>query len=171
MFNINRLRAAITRENGLAKANRFAVNIFAPPAVGNNEDINLFANSVTIPGKNIESYEYPLNALANSVKHPNGYTFEDIEINFNLTNTYATKRLFDRWHDAIINKDYMLHYPDNYEAVIVILQLDESGNFVYGIRLLDAYPTSVGSISLSNESTNTISQMSATFTYTHLENI
>lgn len=173
-MSIDILKASVARHRGYAKANRFSVNIF--PAVttgirGITNELNLYADSVSIPGKQIGSYDYALNSLMNIVKHPQGYTLEDVEITFNLTNTYFIKRLFDNWQKAIIDDKYMLHYPDNYEATILINQLDEKNRFVYGVKLLQAYPITINNIGLSNESTNTISKLSVTFTYTSIENI
>lgn len=167
-------KAAVSRDRGFAKANRYRV-IISPPMrlaqfMGNaSPSLDLFAESVTLPGKQINSFDYPFNALENMVKYPNGYMTEDVTVVFRLTNRYNIKALFDQWQRLIVNDNYLLEYAATYEGTIVIEQLNEMNQKVYGAQLNNAYPITVGGIDLSSESANSISKVSVTFTYTKLD--
>ena len=168
------VKAAVSKDSGFAKANRYQVMIIPPAGDGPPSPfvvrkLDLFAENVTLPGKQINTFDYPFDALRNMVKYPNGFMTEDVSIVFRLTNTYDIKALFDRWQSYIINKNYLLEYPSMYETTILIKQLDEKNIPIYTVKLLNAYPLTVGAIDLNSESTNTISKLSVTFTYSTLE--
>lgn len=159
---------------GFAKANRFEVN-FVPPVgdhrnVGGASEVSLLCDSITIPGKQINTFEYPFHLVKQDVKVPNGYIYEDVTCSILLTTDYNLKNLFDAWQNTIIGDDFLLSYAATYERDVTINQLDEKfGLPVYSCKLLGAYPVSVNSISLGNSLRDTISRFDVTFTYHTIE--
>jgi hypothetical protein len=159
---------------GFAKSNRFMVEMPNIPNPFNDgrspyltgPGITLLCESTSMPGKQISTFEYPYKLARNDIKVPNGYFNEDVTFSFILTNDYFVKNLFESWMEAIIpKKDYLLNYPAAYERDITVHQLDEQDRTVYSIKLFGAYPTSINSIELNNESSSTIGKLPVTFTY------
>ena len=159
----------LNREGGFAKANRYQVLISTGDAT-TTEMLDLFAENITLPGKQIMNFDYSLHALKNTVKHPNGFLLEDISITFRLTNTYDAKDFFDKWQESIITPTYLLNYSAVYERDIHIRQLNEKNKPIYEVTLLNAYPITVSAIELNSESSNSISKLTVSFTYTEIIN-
>lgn len=176
-MSVNALKARIGKHDGLFSPNRFEV-VFNPPAgmfgagasrAFSGGNIILFTESLTLPGRQITTFEYPFEAVRQEVKVPNGYTNSDVECVFLLTNDFMVKKYFDEWVKAIITPDYLLNYTAQYETDVSISALDQKNVKRYTIKLLNAFPITVGDIALSNASTNEIGKLNVTFTYSDYE--
>lgn len=186
--SIDQLKSSLTRRGGVAKANRFAIFMTPPEAslinidpaqillsvasgsfnpkslINDPRDIGILCESCAIPGKQITTFEH--SHFRQEVKIPSSYLFEDIEFSFILTNDYYVKKMFDTWTSLIIDpKTYTLNYKNVYQRDIVIQQLDDKNVPIYGVKLINAYPTSVQSVPLSHASTDTIQKLTVTMTY------
>ena len=188
MASIDTLKSTISNHGGIAHPNRFNV-IFTPPKmslinknpanlIGNlasgslslrnlindPRDISLLCQSVSLPGRNISTTDYQ--AGKGSRKQP--YTFVDSEVtmSFLLTSDFYIKTMFDTWMENIFDTEsYYVGYKKDYSTDITIQQLNKKNIPVYGVRLVNAYPTTVTDISLDNSSADTVQKMSATFSY------
>jgi hypothetical protein len=159
MDNIREFQAAIAKKGGMARTNRFRIRI---PNGGN--DISLLCESIKFPSKTISSFDF--SSWRNPIKIPNGFSNEDVTAVFHLTNDYYIKNFFDKWIDSIVNTDtYFVEYDSSYKTPIEIYQLDGKNNVVYGVKLNDAYPISIGSIDLDNTATDSTQKLSVDFTY------
>lgn len=170
--SINDFKEAIVNNKGLARSNRFKVEITDVPgwsgSTTGKSDLTILCDSVTMPGKNIETIEYSL--YRNRYKVPTGYANEDVTITFNLTQNYLAKDALDSWINSIINVDsYLLSFDSVYKKDISIFQLDLLDKTVYKVKLKEAYPYQVESIDLSNQNEDSISTISAQFTYSTIE--
>jgi len=166
-MSIETLKSLVSKAGGYARSNRFSLSI-GPSRASNsvlNEASTFFCESVSIPGKDITTFEYSFNAMRNTVKYANGYTFPDVTCTFNLTNDYRVKKFFDSWLKLIVANDYTIRYASDYERSVVITQLNQQNEQVYQVELLNAFPTSLSSIDLSNSTTDDISKFSVTLTY------
>lgn len=187
-MSIERLKSLVSKKGGLAKANRFNV-MFTPPdtslfnidlqgiiqkVVSNNfsprnlvndpRDISLLCDSVSIPGKQVSTFDYQ--TIKQSVKIPYGTIHDDVELTFLLTNDYHMKTVFDKWINSIVNPEkYCVAYKKDITCDVVIQQLDEQNIPIYGVKLEGAFPVSMSAISLSNESENTIQKLTVNFAY------
>lgn len=167
-MTIDSLKAAIGGRGGINQPNRFEIT-FNPPGGGlNGQDITLLCESVSIPGYQINTFDYPFEAVLNSVKVPNGYIYEDVQCTFIVTNDYVIKKIFDKWKKSIITDEFRLNYAFSYERDVKIASLDQQNKKVYEVTLENAYPVTVASIELNNGSVNEITKLVVTFTYTHL---
>lgn len=164
--SINDFKSVILRNRGFAKANRFKVEITSVPgASGSARDLNFLCESVNIPGKQITTLDYD-NGTHRPIKIPTGYIEDDVTMIFNLTNNYLVKRALDSWMQQIINANsYRLAYDAAYKRDIKISQLDENNAVVYTSILYAAYPITINSIDLDNNSESTISKATVVFTY------
>jgi hypothetical protein len=164
--SINDFKSAILRNKGFAKANRFMVEITSVPGLsGSTRDLNFLCETVNLPGKQITTLEYD-NGTRRSVKIPTGYIDDDVTMVFNLTNNYFVKTAIDAWMQRIINiNSYRLAYDTAYKRDIKISQLDENNSIVYTYTLYSAYPITLNSIDLDNNSESTIAKATVIFTH------
>ena len=188
MASIDTLKSAISNHGGVAHPNRFNV-IFTPPKmsllnknpanlIGNlasgslslrnlindPRDISLLCESVSLPGRNISTLDYQ--SGRGSRKQP--YTFVDSEVSmsFLLTSDFYIKTMFDTWLENIFDtENYYVGYKKDYSTDVTIQQLNKKNIPVYGVRLVNAFPTSVADIALDNTTSDTVQKMSATFSY------
>jgi len=189
--SIDDLKSTISKRGGVAKQNRFAIFMSPPNSsllnidlqeigiglisgsfdprslINDPRDIGLLCESCTIPGKQIQTAEH--SHFRQMVKVPNSYMLEDVTFSFLLTNDYYMKKMFDKWTSLIINPDtYKLNYNAEYQRDIVIQQLNEKNVPVYGIKLKNAYPVSVQSVTLDNSSGD-LQKLSVTMTFEDFE--
>ena len=185
-MSIDNLKSVVGKRGGLSKANRFNV-IFTPPSGGllnigegvlsslasgggpgalinDPRDISLLAENITLPGRQINTLDYI--AEKQSVKIPYGFLNEDVQATFLLTNDYYMKTMFDKWLESIIDTDsYKAKFKEDFTSDVVIQQLNEKNVPVYGIKLENAFPTTVAGIALDNNSENTVQKLTVTFSY------
>ena len=187
-MSIDNLKAIIGKRQGLAKTNRF-LTIFTPPTqallnldpmdivgrfangtfnarslISDPRDIAFLCEATSIPGRSINTLDFQ--AEKETIKMPNGYIDDDVQMTFLLTNDYYMKDMFETWISSIIDtENYVLGYKKNYQTDIVIQQLNSADKNVYGIKLINAYPISMSAIDLNNESENGIQKLQVTFAY------
>ena len=134
--------------------------------INDPRDISLLCESCSLPGRTINVLEHEYKMHKQTVKKAVGYTNEDITVVFHLTNDYYAKKVFDKWLNAIINPNsYLTPYKTEYTSDIIIQQLDQSNQVIYGIKLLNAFPTNVTSVQLDNNASDQINKLTVTFTY------
>jgi hypothetical protein len=191
---VDDLLATIGKRGGIAKPNRFVV-IMTPPAaslintdigglvgqalsgnlglndfVNDPRDIAMLCRSCSIPGRTINTLEYANEGYKNQVKVPYSYTNEDVSFQFLLTNDYYMKKQFDKWMSLVIDPElHTIPYRTQYTSDVIIQQLDQDNNPVYGVKLIGAYPTAINSVSLDNNASDQIQELQVTMTYTDLE--
>lgn len=194
--NLDDLKATIARRKGLAPQNRFLVFLSFPTAariesdiggyltsglnslfgIKKNEsvkfdgrDTTILCESCSIPGKTINTIEYEHNGFRQAVKKPSGYTNEEITFTFHLTNDYYAKKIFDKWLNSCVNPEsYLVPYDNEFKTDLIIQQLDQQDNVVYGVKCINAFPTNVSAIDLNQSSNDTTQRLSVTMTYEDL---
>jgi hypothetical protein len=186
---IDAFKSSISTHQGLARPNRFAI-IMAPPEqslinldiqsqvvgllsgnsfnlkslINDPRDVAILCESCSMPGREVTTLDYQ--TVRNNLKIPNGIIQEDITFAFHVTNDYYMKKMFDRWLDLVLNMTkYRTPYLKDYARDVVIQQLNAQNLPVYGVKLIDAFPTSVNSIELDNTSDGTTARMTVSFTY------
>ncbi len=186
-MDIDKLKATISKKGGVAKQNRFNV-FFTPPklsllnknpatligtlasggGIGNvfndPRDISLLCESAVLPGRQINTTEYQ--NIDMTKKQVNGVIDEDVTLNFILTNDYYIKNMFDEWTSNVINLDsYKIGYKEDFTTDVVIQQINHKNIPIYGIKLVNAFPTTLTAVTLDNNSENTIQKFSVTLSY------
>lgn len=189
---IDSFKSVIGKRQGLAVANRFVVIMQPPQAsllnfdlqsvaagalsgtfspasfINDPRDVAILCESCSLPGRNIDTLDHT--DFRQSTKRPQGYTNEDVNFVFHLTNDYYMKKMFDRWQGLILDREsYKLNYKTDYATDIIIQQLNHKNIPVYGVRLKNAFPTGVNSIELSNSSADTTQRLNVTMTYDDFE--
>lgn len=191
--SIEDIKGLISKRNGLAKSNRFVV-FMSPPGAGllaggaadlqgyiadaasgqfnvgqifnDPRDITLLCESCSLPGITMNTVDYPLAGFRNTVKYATGYTNEDIQFTFHITNDYYIKKLFEKWSNSVINRrSYTVGYDEDYKTDVIIQQLNEINVPVYGVKLRGAFPLSIDAIELSNANTDQTQRLTVTMAY------
>ena len=173
MDNIAQFVALIKAKGGIAKKNRFRINInltndlqSISASRDGGRDISLLCESISFPSKTIQSIEF--SSYRNPIKIPTGFANEDVTAVFHLTNDYYIKNIFDKWLNSIVNTEsYFIAYDSTFKTDIEIIQLNEKDEDVYSVILKDAYPISMSAVDLDNNATNATQKLSIGFTYNY----
>ena len=178
-FSTDTLRNIFKDQNGIARSNRYS--IFLPqiggvpkPAGGSAKDIvsrrdlGTLCTSAKMPGKNIAVAERVIGI--EQIKVANGYTVDDMNLTFYLTNDYSARRYFQEWMDCVISPTppYTAGFHENYARDgLVISQMDNMQNTVYSVELLKAFPTSMVEIDLNNQAQSGATEMTVALSYSN----
>ncbi len=171
---INQFKALVTKRGGLSKTNRFDIIVSLPPGITSADDrgrdLTLLCESASLPGKQITTIEWAL--YGHPSKVPSGFLYEDVNLIFNITSDYYVKKIFDEWQLLSISEEtYNVGYDSDYKADMIIRQLDEQDNPIYSVKLKGAYPITVQSIMLDNNSDGSTQKLSVTMTYSSLKHL
>ena len=187
---IDSLKGVINKRGGLSKTNKFAI-VMTPPTntllnldiaehvrnalsgtfglgdlVNDPRDIALLCENVSIPGRQIQTTEYASNQDWFTSKIPTAYLSEDVTFSFHLTGDYYIRKMFDRWQGAIIStKTKLVNYESEYYSDVIIQQLDQNGVPTYGVKLINAFPTTVSAIVLDNNAADSTQRLTVTLAY------
>ena len=90
---------------------------------------------------------------------------------FIITQDFYMKTVFDNWQKLVFDVDkYAVNFKKEFVADIMIQQVDKEKNLpLYGVKLINAFPTSISGLALSNESADTLQRLSVTFSYDKFE--
>jgi hypothetical protein len=193
MASIEQLKSQMNRANGVAMTNQFAVQL---PTIGGftGRTLNLMCKSVTMPGKQVTTKD--LNIGLYNEKIVDGFLVDDVSMTFYVLNDYHTKLYFDEWRKLMVGekrgevgykKDYakrvtihQLRKPDGtgilgqeYSKEISIggifnIGFDFFANSIYTVELIDAFPTTISGIELTNDPDGLV-EMTVQFSYTNWE--
>ena len=172
-MSIDNLKSVISKKNGLAKSNRFNV-IFTPPTqsllnlnpdvligslvsgsfnarnlISDPRDISILCQGASLPGRQVSTIDY----IAEKQQVPIPYTVidEDVQCKFLLTNDYLD--------------NYSVGYKKDFATDVIIQQLDEKNVPVYGVRLENAFPTTVAGVELDQAQSSGPMELNVTFSY------
>ena len=166
-FNIQNFISHIGKYNELAHASRFEVRIPLPSSLKGSSfgtrELSFQCEGAEFPGRNISMIEYRHHAFTQRVPHVLNYT--DVNLVFMCNNQFLEKKFFDSWMNSMIpSASGIVQYfrsasgENNFSSEIVIRQYDGRGKEgaaqldslpIYGVKLIDAIPTSVAPLSLS----------------------
>ena len=192
---LDTMKAQFAKHGGVAPSNRFNV-IFTPPTVSllnlnptnllgniiNNSfswkslisdprDISILCKNASFPSRSLNSAEYQ--AQRESKKYITGKTDGDINMVFYVTNDMYMKTMFDSWMNHIFDtRDYRANYKrgdGGYCTDVRIQQVNKQGQPVYGVKLINAYPTQVGEMALDNTATDSIHELTVGWSYDYYE--
>lgn len=164
---IDDLKALFTE--GLARSNRYRVTLPEVNAGVDSQDLSVLCDSVTMPGRQIFTFE----RFTNMKMQKSAYTFgqEDVEISFILGNDWKSWNYLYDWHKLIIEnidtvRGYSVNYKTDYARNGVIIEhLDSQGKTRKAIELFNVFPTTLNNVELSNATNNEIVRVTASFAY------
>ena len=177
--------------DGYSKANRYEVVIGLPSGTNNAEAgdsaqsgnlisqlhgetarrISFRCDSISLPGRNLRTQ---MNGNIYGPPHEmvQGQTFAEVAASFYAGSDLAERYFFEEWQKVSYNPDtYDLNYYKEYVGAIEIYALNEKDERTTGIRLVEAFPKTIGGIPLGHGSNNQINKISVTFAYRYWRNI
>ena len=166
MPSLDEFRATIAGKD-LARQNRFEVRITGP--VKSDKQVNLLAESVSIPGQNIRSVPDDLR-YGPARDHAQGVTYGDISITFICTPGMQEKVYFEEWQKLIIdlgeeNPGWNAKFYKDYIGEIQIDQLDRQNQKNYEVTIVEAWPKTINAQEFTLSSNDSYQTVSVDFAY------
>lgn len=189
MASIEDLKGKLTSKNGIAAANQYRVEL--PTFDGaSSRTLDVVCKEVNMPGKQTLTLDRQIGIFQEKIA--NGFAIEDVTMVFHVLNDYGVKKWFDSWQKTITGSTLFgdegmplgfVGYKNDYAKSIKIHQLrkpiarfgfdlgpfdinfDAFGSTIYSVELLEAFPTTLTSIALSNDPDGLV-EVSITFSYT-----
>ena len=168
----------------------FLASLFSLPSIPGiieneptSREMNFLCSQVQLPGKQILTTDRRIGAESQKIAY--GYAVPEVAMTFYLMNDYGIKKYIDGWMRYIIDENYGIPaYKNEYQKSIRIHQLrrpiagfstgllgplnvnlDIGGGSAYSCELIEAFPTTMNSIELSNELDGLV-QLNVSFSYT-----
>ena len=164
MLDIENLKSVIGKKGGIANNNRFQVFFTPPKASLVNKDPGVLLGTLASGGGLISTTDKTVGKQ--SMKIPYDYIDSDVSMTFLLTNDYYIRTLFDNWLATVIDDGtYKVGYKSDYCTDIVIQQVNQKGIPIYGCKLINAYPVSIGEIGFSSIETSGDQDLTINFAY------
>ena len=183
-FSVETFRSKLEEGGGPAYGDRYHVSFNAPTGVefeaasyiktegvtNITSRLSWLCDTINIPSRSLTTTEFRTYGLP--VKRPYGSVYTESQMEFLCTRNMGEKKFFDAWLNYIFNnRTYDMAYYDNYWTDIDIYHFDRTATdasdlekSTYHIKLIDAYPTLVGEISM-NHTASEVLKIPITFTY------
>tara|TARA_Y100001938_G_C8090090_1_gene434496 strand:- start:1539 stop:2171 length:633 start_codon:yes stop_codon:yes gene_type:complete len=137
-------------------------------------DIKFYCDIVALPGRNLATSPFRSGSITREYIHSNNFA-GTMNINFTLTDDMFIKNFFDMWQDSILpltendkSHQNIAKYPKDYSSDFKISKLTNDlverpatqsfagpietltfGDYIYTVKLRDAFPKNVNPIQLS----------------------
>jgi len=181
---VNEFLSLFLKKDGYAKPSRYEVVIYPPTKSVTDglltseiaRKVSYFAETIVFPGRNLVIKE-DISTYGPIREIVYGSTYEDVSATFYVATDHREQNFFHKWQDFAhnitddTNEDSLgaTKYYDDYISSVDIYQLDEKNTRRLGVRLIEAFPKTIGSIEMSYGSTNAIEKMSVSFSYRYWE--
>ena len=166
MPSLDEFRATIAGKD-LARQNRFEVRITGP--VKSDKQVNLLAESVSIPGQNIRSVPDDLR-YGPARDHAQGVTYGDISMTFICTPGMQEKVYFEEWQKRIVqlgerDPGWNVNFYKDYVGEIQINQLDRQNQPKYQVTIIEPWPKTINAQEFTLSSNDSYQTVSVDFAY------
>lgn len=177
IFSLGRYIKTLNASGGPLLKNRFLC-VFTPPQnttpfirynidpfVISSQILSLFCFSASFPGRAFESFDSRY--YGPSKKFPLQSNFDEVSMSFvTSSKTAQERRYFDAWQDVVQNKvNWNMEYRRQYATPLEIHTYDVENNFVYGLKLHNAWPSTVQGEELDVNSAEDFQKVTVTFSY------
>ena len=122
-MSINTLKSMVANAGGLAKPNKFHVELPAIPGSPiTTRDLSILCRTASLPSKQVATHERRIGMETEKIAY--GYVVDDVNISFLVLNDYRVKKYFDAWRALTINETAQTaNYKDDYKRSVKIHQL------------------------------------------------
>lgn len=142
---------ATVKSRGLARSNRFNVNITWPSGIALLETAklaNLLCEASSLPGYNIATQ--PLKIMGESREVPYEPMYDPITLTFYMDAQFELKDAFETWMSYIIDPvTKTINYYSTYTSEINISVENMDGSIPYNVTLFEAFPKSMTAVTLN----------------------
>ena len=132
-------------------------------------DASLLCTNATMPSRTFNTSPYRIAGAA--YKYPTQVQYSDVTLTFIGDKFLRLRRFFEMWQSSIYNNQTgLFNFYKEYIGDIDIFQLgqfDETDrdSATYGVRLREAFPTSIGEVNYDSGSQNGFVAINVTFAY------
>ena len=154
-FDINAFKAQLDI-GGTIKTSNFEV-LISHPKLQIPPDLRFRCSEVDLPGRSISSIDHKVVGYSEKLAYES--TFSDLSLGIILSEDMFEKELFEKWQDLAVgnyrtqnnysNTMFDLGYYDDYVGTVDIRVFNDVGDMTATYKLHEAWPVSVGDISLS----------------------
>ena len=132
----------------------------------NLSDISLRIESINLPGRNLDTTS-DTNIYGPTREVVNGVSYaEDISIVFLASSDLRERKFFEEWQNRAINPaTWDIGYYNDYVGIIEIYLMDKNGKRLFGVKLHEAFPKTIGPTPLSNAQKNTLIKIEVSFAF------
>tara|TARA_B100001250_G_scaffold190417_1_gene163574 strand:- start:456 stop:1049 length:594 start_codon:yes stop_codon:yes gene_type:complete len=147
---------------GGARPNLFEVELAFPDSVAISNDVlqksRFLIKAAALPSSNIAPVDIPFRGRI--LKVAGDRTFETWTITVINDVDFVIRSAFEKWMNSINKLDDAsgITDPEQYQKDAMVHQLDRDGGILRSYKFWDIYPTSVSTIDLSYETTDTIEE-------------
>ena len=142
---------------GGARSNLFEVVLTFPDAAQPDsavlEKARFLVKAANLPASNVSPIEVPFRGRI--LKIAGDRTFDSWTVTVINDTDFAIRSAFERWSNTInrLSDNTGLVNPADYQADAYVYQLDRDGSTLRSYRFYDTFPTQVGQVELSYDST------------------
>lgn len=156
---------------GGARANLFQVIVNNPP-VGANLDTELLSytcKAAALPASTVAQIDVPFRGR--QLKVAGDRTFENWTITVYNEDSQDVRSAFESWMNSINEHvaNLGVKNPRDYQADLVVNQLDREGKTTKSYSIRGAFPVNVSEIELSYENNDAIEEFTVEFAYQYWE--
>tara|TARA_B100000686_G_C16693989_1_gene919391 strand:- start:802 stop:1356 length:555 start_codon:yes stop_codon:yes gene_type:complete len=153
---------------GGARANLFKVSIPSPSGISGDiaTDLVYRAKATSVPSSTVEAVEVPYGGR--TYRFAGTRTYEDWTCTITLDEDQKEKAFFEDWNNLINDRvTGQSVNPEDYVKDIEIQMLGKDGSVQRTYTLIDAWPHTVGELTLDWSETGTILEVETTWAYSH----
>ena len=164
---LNDILSEFHSDDGYAIPNRFEVLISAPGSSSTEaRKVSMRVETVLIPGRNLNTLT-DSNIYGPTREIVDGVTYaEDISMTFQASSGLEERVFFEEWQKKAFNEEtWDVGYHQDYTSEVQIYLLDKQDQRRYGIRLHDAWPKTIGEVTLNQAPSSEIIKIPVTFSY------
>lgn len=167
MANIADFKAQLI--GGGARPNQFRVELAFPSyvtaGVVAGQRAQFLCKSAQLPAATIE--DIPVQYRGRAIHFAGERTFAPWSVTIINDTTFNIRNAFEIWSNGIQNLTTSngRTNPRDYQVDLNVHQLDRNGAIIKTYKFVDAYPTNIGAIGLSFDTTNAIEEFEVEFTY------
>lgn len=153
------------KTKGIARTNRFTVDFTPPRAMPETtKRMLLFCEKATLPGINYATTANRTYGETREVVYDRMY--DPVTLTFHVDRKMSIKEIFDNWSQYIIDPSTRtVGWYNDYVTPMTIRIQDVEDNVTYLVQLFEAYPKTIGSVSLDAANNNDTMRLDVTFQY------
>jgi len=171
MANISDFKAQLS--GGGARPNQFRVELSFPSyvtaAVAAASEAQFLCKAAQLPASTVENI--PVQYRGRAVNFAGERTFATWTVTIYNDTNFNIRNAMERWQNGIQNYTTTNGRvnPSEYQADLLVHQLDRSGAIVKTYRFVDAYPLSIGLVQLDFDTTNAIETFDVEFQFNYFD--
>lgn len=153
--------------SGGARSNQFMVTLSFPAFVAGGQAAqaaSFLCKATEVPAMTVD--DIPVAYRGRPVHFAGERNYSPWNITVLNDGDFFVRRAFERWSNGIANLDNTagLTNPSDYQATLMVTQLDRNDNALKTYTFYDAYPTDIGAMELSYDNPN-IQEFQVQFVY------